>query len=132
MKGSQVLKALEDGKRIGNSVWPEGHYWEMQNGKIQSTGGGKNSCPEYTVNDLFEFGEWEIVPKYISFGDAMKSIEEGKDVVCFLKDEKITVTSWEGKVGSILYGTHGVSGGGASLKIAYMVAGKWMLKEDTE
>lgn len=73
-----------------------------------------------------------IFSKPLSFADAMKAIEEGQDVVCFLNGEKITVTSYRGSVGSILYDTHGVSGGGASLKIAYMVAGRWMLKEDDE
>lgn len=132
MKGSQILKALEEGKRITNTVWPEDHYWALENGKIVSVGDGRTRTPEYKVNDLYEYGEWKIVPEYISFGNAMKAIEEGKDVVCYFDDKKITLTSFNGKVGSILYKTHGVSGGGASLKIAYMVAGKWAIKEDTE
>lgn len=130
MKGSLILSALEDGKRITNSLWPEGHYWEMRDGKVVSVGDGKTSQPDYTVNDLFDYGGWKIVPKYISFGDAMKAIEQGKDVVCDFKGELITINSYNNKVFAICENNACVSGGGAGILIAWIVAGKWLVKEN--
>lgn len=132
MKGSLVLKSLENGKRVTNTIWPEGHYWEMEQGKIISVGGGRILSPDYEINDLYNYGGWQVIPKYISFGDAMKAVEAGKDVECHFKDEVITVRSYNGKPCAICYGTHCTSGGGASLNMAYMVAGKWLVKENTD
>lgn len=129
------IAELEPNKRIPKKYGPSyKHLIKTEEGDIRwckSDGSIQSSTPIQIYGNVLTW-KWRILPKYVSFSEAMKAIEEGKDVVCYLHDEKITLTSYNGKVGSILYKTHGVSGGGASLKIAYMVAGKWAIKEDTE
>lgn len=132
MKGSEVLYALENGKRISNSDWPDGHYWELENGTVKSYGDGKIQTPGYSVNDLYCWGKWFVVPKYVSFSEAMKAIEEGKNVVCHFKDEKITIHSYNNKIAQICKGKSCQYGGGASILIAWIVAGKWMIEEVEE
>ena len=130
MKASDVIKALEDGKRITNTTWPEEHYWELKDGELISIGDGKVGIPKYGVSDLFTYGQWKIAPKHITFSDAMKAIEEGKDVECHYKNDVITLKSYNNKINSICENGFCVAGGGSSLKLAYIVAGKWFVKED--
>lgn len=90
MQVSEMIKALEDGKRVRNKAWPEEHYWEMEDGVIISVGDGEKSYPAYNVNDLFDYGRWEVIPKYVSFTDAMKAFEEDKQVAIYICGHRIT------------------------------------------
>ncbi len=74
--------------------------------------------------------KWRILPNYVSFAEAMKAIEEGKDVHCQYNDEAITIKSYDNRIGSICFDRHCESGGGAAIKIAWIVAGKWTIEED--
>jgi hypothetical protein len=133
VKGSDVLKALEEGKRVANSVWDEGNYWYMKRGIIYSVSPEREAKPSYVINDLYHFGgEWIVLPEYVPFSDAMKAVEEGRDVVCNFNDKKITIRSYTNKVAEICEGGACSSGGAASIKIAWIVAGKWEIKEETK
>jgi hypothetical protein len=74
--------------------------------------------------------KWSIIPKYVTFSEAMKAIEEGKNVICYFRDEKIKIESSNGKVSSITYKSGACeSGGGASIPFAWIHAGKWTIEE---
>ncbi|MDV2683772.1 hypothetical protein RYX56_05545 [Alkalihalophilus lindianensis] len=90
MKLSEMLKALEDGKRVRNTAWPTDHFWEMESARIVSVGDGKKMYPKYHLNDLFDYGCWEVVPKYVSFTDAMKAFEQGKQVAISISGHYVT------------------------------------------
>jgi 2-keto-3-deoxy-6-phosphogluconate aldolase len=131
MRPSEMLKALEDGKRISNTEWPEDHYWEMKiGGSIKSVGDGVIASPGYKLTDLYQMqGKWIIVPKYVNFSEAMKAVEEGKNATCYFNDEVITIVSYNNKINSICKNNACSSGGGASIPIAWIVAGKWAVEE---
>jgi hypothetical protein len=130
MRPSEMLKALEDGKRISNTEWPEEHYWEMKiDGSIKSVGDGVIATPGYKLTDLYQMqGKWIIVPKYVNFSEAMKAVEEGKDVYCNFQNEVIKIISHNNKINSICRGNACSSGGGAHILIAWIVAGKWEIE----
>jgi hypothetical protein len=134
MRPSEMLKALEDGKRISNTKWPEEHYWEMKlDGSIKSVGDGIISFPKYKLTDLYQIkGNWIIVPKYVNFSEAMKAVEEGKNATCYFNDEVITIVSYNNKINSICKNNACSSGGGASILIAWIVAGKWAVEDVSE
>jgi hypothetical protein len=133
VKGSDVLKALEGGKRVANSVWDEGNYWYMKRGIIYSVSPEREAKPSYEINDLYHFGgEWIVLPEYVPFSDAMKAVEEGKDVLCNFSNKKIIIRSHNNRVSAICEGGACSSGGAASIKIAWIVAGKWEIKEEVK
>jgi hypothetical protein len=130
MKPSDVLKALENGKRISHQEWPEDHYWEMQNGNVISVGDGKRRVPNYDINDIYDLPEtWVVIPKYIPFFEAMKAVEDGKNATCYFNDEVIKIVSYNNKINSICKNKACSSGGGASIPIAWIVAGKWAVED---
>lgn len=84
------------------------------------------------LNDIVINYVWRILPNYVSFSEAMKAVEEGKDVHCQYNDESITLKSYNNRIGSICFDKHCVGGGGAEIKIAWIVAGKWTIEDDNQ
>lgn len=74
--------------------------------------------------------QWRILPNYVSFAQAMKAVEEGKDVHCQYNGESIAIKSFNNKVNAVCFNNHCVAGGGAEIKIAWIVSGKWTIEGD--
>jgi hypothetical protein len=94
-----------------------------------SDGTGEKFDKPFTVFAGVSNVKWRILPKYVPFSEAMKAVEEGKNVNCDFKGEKISIQSWSNKVGAICQGKACTSGGGAAILIAWIVAGKWSIEK---
>jgi hypothetical protein len=116
----KVGEVAEDSLQFMTASWDGGKL------KFKTIKG--NEYDYITIND--RNSKWRILPKYVTFSEAMKAIEEGKNVVCYFRDEKIKIESSNGRVSSITY-KNGVceSGGGASIPFAWINAGKWTIEE---
>lgn len=103
-------------------------HWEvtkLKDGRIVEL----NSGDAFGLDNSFLTETWRIYPKYVSFSEAMKGVENGKDAVCYFNDRKITIESRNNKVSAICEGAACSAGGAASILIAWIVAGKWIIKE---
>lgn len=81
MRGFEVTKALEEGKKVRQVTWPEDNYWfhDKKLNRIVSVSPEKTSTPEYEVNSFFQ-ARWEIYKEFVTFEEAMKAFKEGAPV----------------------------------------------------
>lgn len=85
-----------------------------------------------TMSDYTMLSKWRILPKYVTFSEAMKAIEEGKNVICHFEDYEISVESLNKKVGAICKRGACQIGGAVELKLAWINYGKWVIVEESK
>ncbi|SET95203.1 hypothetical protein SAMN05421676_11237 [Salinibacillus kushneri] len=123
-----------DRLKVGEVAEAEEGYTVIRNNNGSIT--YLNKEPKYgqylAINLTTHRLKWRILPNYVSFSDAMKAVEEGKNAYCEFQDETIKFESYNNKLGSICKDNACTAGGGAEIKLAWINAGKWTIEEEAE